>query len=130
MPSAFSTTDQARKVAIARAGSAGKAAKLAYLSSDATFKSWKVGQSLDFFDDLCKYSDKVAPLIGRLAASEVIPSKDRAVLRSAIGAVQAELRKVTRNEKAELIADVENGPIILDTVDEKPVTRYVLTRRA
>jgi len=130
MPSAFTPSAQARKVAIMRVGNAGRAAALSYLASDKTMQAWKVGESLDFYSDLCKYSAKVAPLIGRLATSEVIPSKDRAALRSAIGSVQEQLRAATRNPKAELVADAENGPIMLDEHDDKPVTRYILKRTA
>ena len=134
MPSAFTPTKTARTVAIARAGSAGKSAALDYLQSNEDMQNWSIGESLDFYADLCKYSDKVAPLIGRLAASEVIPSKDRAVLRSAIGAVQTQLRKLVKDEKASAVANAEYGPIMLDVEEidgeEVPVTRYILKREA
>jgi hypothetical protein len=129
MPQAFTTSDKARSIAIQRAEGAGRTSALNYLRDDESMRGWKVGDSLDVFEDLCKYSDKVAPLIAKLSR-EYVPSKDRAPLRSALGAMQNELRKITRNEKASLVADKEHGPIMLDESDGKPVTRFIVKRTA
>jgi len=130
MPQAFTLSDKARKVAIVKAEGSGRESKLSYLKVDDTFKSWQVGTSMDVFEDLCKYSDKVAPLIAKLGR-EYVKSTDRSALASALGAMQRELRKATRNDKASLIADKAAGPIILDeSEDGKPVTRFIVKRTA
>lgn len=126
MPQAITVTDKAREVAIVRAEGSGRKSKLHYLSTDAVFKGWTVGKDMDCYDDLCKYSDKVKPLIDRLIRGEYVDSKDRAVLRSALGSMQTVLRNVTKNDKAALTFQ----KIILDEVDSKPVTRYVIRRTA
>jgi hypothetical protein len=123
MPQAITLSDKAREVAVIRAAGSGRTSKFNYLLTDDTFKSWSVGTDLDVFEDLCKYSEKVKPLIARLTR-EYVDGKTRGVLRSALGSMQNELRKATKNDKASLV--FQN--IILDEVDGKPVTRYVVRR--
>jgi hypothetical protein len=123
MPQAITASDTAREVAIIRAEGSGRTSKLHFLSTDPTFKNWAVGTDMDCFEDLCKYSDKVKPLIAKLTR-EYVDGKSRGLLRSALGSMQNELRKATKNDKASLVFQ----KILLDQVDGKPVTRYVVRR--
>lgn len=130
MPQAFTLSDKARKAAIVKADATARVTKLSFLHSDDSFKSWKVGDSMDVYADLIRYSDKVAPLISKLTR-EYVKSTDRTALATALGAMQRELRKATRNDKASLCADKAAGPIILDeSEDGKPVTRFIVKRTA
>lgn len=126
----FTPSDKARKVAFVRAAGSGRTSKLAKLANDDAFKGWKIGATFDVYSDLCEYNEKIAPLIDRLARSEYVPSKERAVLRSALGSMQQVLRTTLKNDKASLVVDNENGPILLDEIDGKPVTRYLVRREA
>lgn len=129
MPEAFTPTSKARKVAIKRAN-AGRTLKAEWLLTNDAFKGWKVGTSLDFYGDLVKLNADLAPVFTKLANEVTLSKSERAMLRGAIGNVQSALRKLTKNEKASLIADTDNGPILLDEIDGKPVTRYIIRRAA
>jgi len=124
MPQAITSSDKAREVAIIRAEGSGRTSKMAFLQTDDSFRKWEVGQDMDCFEDLCKYSEKIKPLIAKLTR-EYVDGKSRGVLRSALGSMQNELRKV-HGEKASLTFQ----KILLDEVDGKPVTRYVIRRTA
>lgn len=140
MPKALNTPAEGATVRVIaqQRVSQGKPSRLGFLQTDESFKGWKVGQHLDFYDDLCKY-EGVEEVIRKLLAGAYLNSKQRGPLTTAIGAITRELRKSLKQDpyatksgngamNASVKGDAKTSLQVVEVEGKIESVMYVLTR--